>query len=82
MHGATMKVTKVHLDILKFVRSYAFYKLLQRCPSIQVYIFYISYMCLLVIIYFFSLVPKIVKTGSYLLEYSPTWRTYVLSHVF
>ena len=58
------------LDVLKFARSYIFYRLLKSCSSIQVYTFYISYICLLVIIYFFCLVPKIVKTGSYLFEYS------------
>jgi hypothetical protein len=70
-----VSVPKNRNQASKFVRSHnSFNILLLSCRSNEVYIFYISYIYLLVI-YFFS-VPKIVEivlTGFCLLEYPVAW---------
>ena len=67
----------VHMNIhvSKFVRSHIFFFNLPACRSIEVYLFYISHIYFLVIIYFFS-IPKIVEivlTGYCLHEYPVAW---------
>jgi hypothetical protein len=52
----------MHVNVLKFVTCHNFfYKLLQSCLSMEVYVFYIYHIYLLVNYVFISVVPRIVK---------------------
>ena len=51
----------MHIVVLKFVRCHNFHELLRSCRSIEVYIFYISHIYLLIIIYFSVLFTQLLK---------------------
>ena len=52
----------MHVNILKFVTCHEFfYRLLQSCLNMEMYVFYIYNIYFLVNCIFISIVPKIVK---------------------
>jgi hypothetical protein len=63
------KQVTLHVDVLNFQDLTKFYKLLQSC-QVEVYTVYVFVGSSTV---FFLVVSKIVKIGSYLLEYSVVW---------